>query len=83
MAEGVGVTAEEGDVVGTPVGCGVPAGDTELAGVVCEVGLGVARTVGPGVTAGADVAGTGPVEVEGCTVGVTPTVAGDGGLTST
>lgn len=75
MAEGVGVAVEEGDGAGVPVGCGVPVGDAELVGVAREVGL--------GVVVGGDVVGTGPGEVEGCTVaGVTPLVAAGGGLTS-
>jgi len=74
VAEGVGVTAEDGDVVGTPV----RFGDAELAGGVGEAGLGVA--------VGGDVERTGLGEVEACAVGlagVPPTVEVDGGLTST
>jgi len=79
VAEGVGVTAEDGDAVGALVGCAVPFGDAELAGGVGEAGL--------GVVVGRDVERTGMGEVEGCTVGlagVPATVAvGGGGPTST
>ena len=94
MAEGVGVACEEGDAVGTPVGCGVrvgwgvrvgrgvrvecgvPVGDTERVGVADEVGDGL-------VVAG-DRVGTGPGEVEGCSVaGVLPAGASGTGLNST
>jgi hypothetical protein len=86
VAEGVGVTVA-GDVVGTPLGRGVPVGDTELVGVAFEVGVGVAVgvgfEVGVGVLVGGDVVATGPGEVAGCTVWVTPAAVVGGGLTRT
>jgi hypothetical protein len=77
VAEGVGVTAAEGDVVG----CGVRAGDVGLADEVgLGVGDGVARGVGLGVSAAGDVAGTGPGDGDCCVGGVSPTVGACGGL---
>jgi hypothetical protein len=76
VTEGAGVATEEGDAVGARVGCGVPAGDGELAGLGCEVGR--------GVVFGGGVMGAGLSGVADCTVvGVTPAgaVCGDGGLT--
>jgi len=86
VADGVGVTVA-GDVVGTPLGRGVPVGDTELVGVAFEVGVGVAVgvcfEVGLGVLVGGGVVATDPGEVAGCTVWVTPAAVVGGGLTST
>ena len=70
---GAGVTAEDGDVVGTTVGCGVVRLGAGLVGVI--------RAVGLGVVAGRDTGGTGLGEVAGC-AGVGETVAADSGLTS-
>jgi hypothetical protein len=92
VAEGVGVACEEGDAVGTPVGCGVRGGWGVRVGrgVRVECGapvgdterVGVADEVGPGMVVADDRVGTGPVE--DCPVaGVLPTVAADGGLNST
>jgi hypothetical protein len=66
VADGAGVTTEEGDVVGTTVGCGVLGLDAGLAGVI--------RAVGLGVVAGRDVEGTALGEAVGC-AGVGETVA--------
>ena len=78
LAEGAGVTTEEGD----PAELGrVPAGDTELRGVAPAVGAGVivalARVVGFGV-AGGDVMGAGEAE-DGVAAGVAAAIGG--GLT--
>jgi hypothetical protein len=77
VPEGVGVTTEEGDVVGLLVGRGAGVGDIELVGVRREVGL--------GVIVGSDLVRTGLGEVEGCSVaGLTGTgVFFNGGLTRT
>jgi hypothetical protein len=94
VAEGVGVACEEGDAVGTPVGCGVRVGWGVRAGrgvrVECGVPvgdaerLGVADEVGPGLVVAGDWVGTGPGEVEdGPVGGVLPRVAAGGGLNST
>ena len=69
MADGAGVTVEEGDVAGTIVGCGVLAG----CGVLV-LGAGLV-----GVVAGRDVEGAAAGEAAGC---VGETVAACGGLTS-
>ena len=82
MAAGAGVPTDEGDVVGTTVGCGVPAGfgvpvlDGELVGVI--------RDFGRGVVAGRAVECPGRGEAAGCAgvEGATPVVA-DVGPTST
>ena len=85
VVQGASLAPEESDGVGVPVGSGVLVGVTDLAGVVRELGLGVLAGVlredGSGVAAGGDVAGAGVGRAEGCTAGVTPTVAADGGLT--
>jgi hypothetical protein len=61
---------------GVRVECGVPVEDTERVGVADEVGDGL-------VVAG-DRVGTGPGEVEGCSVaGVLPAGASGTGLNST
>jgi hypothetical protein len=72
VADGAGVT-EEGDVVGTTVGCGVLVLDAGLAGVL--------RAVGFGLAAGGDVEGT-LGEAVGC-AGAGETVAAGRGLNST
>jgi hypothetical protein len=61
----------------------VPAGDTELVGLVFGVGVGL--RVGVDVVAGGDVVRAGAVEVEvdGCPVEGLLTVAVCAGLTST
>ena len=66
MADGAGVTTEEGDVVGTTVGCGVVVLDAGLAGVI--------RVVGRAVVADRDVEGTALGGAVGC-AGVGETVA--------
>jgi hypothetical protein len=58
VADGAGVTTEEGDVVGVTVGCGVLVLDAGLVGVARVVGLGEARLAGLGVLADRDGAGT-------------------------
>jgi hypothetical protein len=75
VAEGVGVTAGEGEFAGMASEAeGVPAGDAELAGLVLVAGF--------GVVVGGDVVGTGAGEAEdGGVAGVTPTVAAGSGLT--
>ena len=88
MAEGAGVTAAEGDVVGGPVGCGVRVGDVGLVrgvglGVGVGVGVGVARGVGLGVVAGGAVVGTGPVDGEGWRVRLMSPVGARGGKSQT
>ncbi len=81
VAEGAGVTTEEGDVAGAGAGR-VPAGDTELRGRAPAVGFGV--IAGPvrvvfGVAAGGGVVAAGRVGA-GVAAGVTAPVGG--GLTS-
>lgn len=74
MADGAGVTTEDGDVAGT-VGCGVPVLGAGLVGVT--------RAVGLGVVARRDVEGTAVGETARCVgVGVGETVAAGCGLTS-
>jgi len=92
VAEGAGVTTGEGEFTGTEAE-GVPAGDTERAGLVPVAGFGVvpglAWAVGLGAVSGGDVvagggvvgAGAGEAE-DGVVAGVTPTVAAGGGLIS-
>jgi len=63
VAEGDGGTDEEGDVVGTAVGCGVLVLDAGLVDVI--------RGVGPGVVADREVEGTGPGEAAGRGAGET------------
>ena len=58
VADGAGVTTEEGDVVGVTVGCVVLVLDAGLVGVACVVGLGEARLAGLGVLADRDGDGT-------------------------
>ena len=63
MADGDGSTDEEGDGVGTAVGCG---------GLVLDAGLAdVIRAAGPGVAADREVEGTGPGEAAGRGAGET------------
>jgi len=57
------MTDEEGDVVGTAVGCGVPVLDARLVDVI--------RAVGPGVIADREMEGTGLGEAAGRGVGET------------
>ena len=66
VADGAAVTTEEGDVVGTTVGCGVLGLDAAPVGVI--------RAVGRGVVAGRDVEGTALGEAVGC-AGTGETVA--------
>ena len=73
VADGAGVTTEEGDGVRATVGCGVLGVAAGLAGAV--------RAVGRGVVAGRDVEGTALGEAVDC-VGVGETVASRCGLTS-
>jgi hypothetical protein len=42
LVDGAGVTTEEGDAVGTAVGCGALLAGAELAGLIRAVGAGVA-----------------------------------------
>jgi hypothetical protein len=64
VADGAGVAAEEGDAVGTTVGCGVLA---RCVGLLLGAGLvDVTRTVGLGVVVGWDVEGTAVDEPAGC-----------------
>ena len=63
MADGDGITDEEGDGVGTAVGCGVLVLDGGLVDVI--------RAVGPGVAADREVEGTGPREAAGRGTGET------------
>jgi hypothetical protein len=42
LVDGAGVTTEEGDAVGTTVGCGPLVAGAELAGPICAVGVGEA-----------------------------------------
>lgn len=72
MADGAGVAAEDGDVVGTPVGCGT---------LVLGAGLGVICAVGLGVAADRDAEGAALGEAVGCAF-AGETVAAGGGLTS-
>lgn len=74
VADGAGVTTEEGDVAGTTPGCGVLVLGAGLADVI--------RAVGLGVVADRDVAGTALGEAVGW-AGVGETVAAGCGLTST
>ncbi len=62
MADGAGVTTEEGDLVGTAPGCGVLAFDAGLAGVIRAVRVGVAGDrdgEGSGLAGAVDRAGAG------------------------
>ena len=81
VAEGAGLTTEDGDVAGAGAGR-VPAGDTELRGRVPAVGFGVlaglVRAVGFGVAAGGDVVAAGKA---GAVVAAGVTAAVCGGLT--
>ena len=63
MADGDGSTDEEGDGVGTAVGCGVLILDAGLVDVI--------RAAGPGVAADRAVEGTGPGEAAGRGAGET------------
>ncbi len=63
VADGDGSTDEEGDGVGTAVGCGVLVLDAGLVDVI--------RAVGPGVAADRAVEGTGPGEAAGRGAGET------------
>ena len=63
MADGDGSTDEEGDGVGTAVGCGALVLDAGLVDVI--------RAVGPGVAADREVEGTGPGEAAGRGAGET------------
>ncbi|HEX9517445.1 MAG TPA: hypothetical protein VF940_14870 [Streptosporangiaceae bacterium] len=63
MADGDGSADEEGDGVGTAVGCGVLVLDAGLADVI--------RAAGPGVAADRAVEGTGPGEAAGRGAGET------------
>ena len=75
MADGAGVATEEGDAVGTTVGCGVLA---RCVGLLLGAGLAdVTRAVGPGVVAGWDVEGTAVGEPAVC-AGPGETAAPDG-----
>jgi hypothetical protein len=77
VADGAGVTTEEGDVVGVTVGCGVLVLDAWLVGVARVVGPGDARLAGLGVLADRDEEGTVLVgTVDG--VGVRPVVSDTG-----
>lgn len=58
MADGAGVTTEEGDVVGATVGCGLLILDAGLVGVARVVGPGDDRLAGLGVLADRDGEGT-------------------------
>ena len=63
MADGDGSTDEEGDGVGTAVGCGVLVLDAGLADVI--------RAADPGVAADRAAEGTGPGEAAGRGAGET------------
>jgi len=63
VADGDGSTDEEGDAVGTAVGCGVPVLDAGLVDVI--------RAVGPGVVADREVEATGLGEAAGRGAGET------------
>jgi hypothetical protein len=63
VAEGDGSTDDEGDAVGTAVGCGVLVLDAGLVDVI--------RGVGPGVVADREVEATGLGEAAGRGVGET------------
>jgi len=63
VADGDGSTDEEGDGVGTAVGCGVLVLDAGLVDVI--------RGVGPGVAADREVEATGPGEAAGRGAGET------------
>lgn len=77
VADGAGVTTEEGDVVGVTVGCGVLVVDAGIVGVARVVGLGEARLARLGVLADRDGESTVPVgTVDG--VGVRPVVSDTG-----
>jgi hypothetical protein len=58
VADKAGVTAEEDDVVGVTVGCGVLVVDAGLVGVARVAGPGDARLAGLGVLADRDGEGT-------------------------
>jgi hypothetical protein len=66
--DGAAVTTEDGDVVGTTVGCGVLGLDAGLVGVI--------RAVGRGVVADRDVEGAALGEAVGCAGVREPVAAG-------